>query len=395
VSRTRIVLGDALAALIDHRGKTPKKLGGDWAPAGHRVISAINVKDGRVDNNDHHYVSDALYERWMKEPLKAGDVLLTSEAPTGEVAFLDTDEDWCLGQRLFGLRGKPGVLDGRYLFYLLRGGEVRHQLLARSTGTTVSGIRQSELVKVELELPPMDEQREVAATLGALDDKIASNRRAQALGQRLLRSLVDSALDESTGDLGRLDDYCELVKDGVAVGELDPDEPYIGLEHMPRASLFLDEWSNADGLGSNKSRFSTGDVLFGKLRPYFKKVGVAPVAGVCSTDILVLRATRDDVRALVAVVASSDALIDSLSASATGTKMPRASWSDLASWPVPTLSALEQQRLGENTSALMARLSLLTLESRRLAVLRDALLPELLSGRRSVARHPAMIEVGV
>jgi len=181
VTRTRVLLGEALDLLIDHRGKTPKKLGGDWSSKGHRVVSAINIKDSRVDGNDHHYVADELFNKWMKEPLRAGDVLLTSEAPTGEVAYLPEDTDWCLGQRLFGLRGKAGVLEGRYLYYLLRSGDVRNQLIARSTGTTVSGIRQSELVKVELDLPPVPEQRGIAATLGALDDKIESNRRVQNL----------------------------------------------------------------------------------------------------------------------------------------------------------------------------------------------------------------------
>lgn len=126
MSRVRISLGDALDVLIDHRGKTPKKLGGDWADDGHRVVSALNVKDGRVDANDHHYISSEMYARWMKVPLEAGDVLLTSEAPTGEVAYISEEVEWAVGQRLFALRGKPGVLDGRYLSYLLRGGDARH-----------------------------------------------------------------------------------------------------------------------------------------------------------------------------------------------------------------------------------------------------------------------------
>jgi len=141
----------------------------------------------------------------MKQPLRAGDVLLTSEAPTGEVAYLDSDTDWCLGQRVFGLRGKPGLLLGRYLYYLLRGGDVRHQLLARGTGTTVSGIRQSELVKIELHLPSIDEQRETAATLGALDGKIESNRRVHALMWELIGA-----------------EYAQLATDGhlVTLGDL-------------------------------------------------------------------------------------------------------------------------------------------------------------------------------
>jgi type I restriction enzyme S subunit len=134
----------------------------------------------------------------MKVPLAAGDVLLTSEAPTGEVAFLAETQDWALGQRLFGLRGKPDLLDGRYLFYALRGGSARHQLMSRATGTTVSGIRQSELVKVELDLPPIEEQRGIAATLGALDDKIDSNRAIAWSASELMLAEFRSAGDFRT-----------------------------------------------------------------------------------------------------------------------------------------------------------------------------------------------------
>lgn len=189
-------LGQALEALIDHRGKTPKKLGGDWSVDGHRVVSALNIKNNTVDGNEHHFISEELYEKWMKVKLRAGDVLLTSEAPTGEAAYLADDHNWALGQRVFGLRGKKDLLDGRFLFYALRGGGLRHDLMSRTTGTTVQGIRQSELVKVEIDLPELDEQRAIAATLGALDDKIESNRRAVGKVQELGDTLFTSAVDE-------------------------------------------------------------------------------------------------------------------------------------------------------------------------------------------------------
>lgn len=205
MTRVRVSLGDALEELIDHRGKTPKKLGGNWTPGGHRVVSALNIKGSRVDENDHHYISEAMYEKWMKVPLKAGDVLLTSEAPTGEVAYLADRHDWALGQRLFGLRGKTGLLDGRYLFYALRGGDARHQLMSRATGTTVPGIRQSELVKVEIDLPAIEEQRAIAATLGALDDKVESNRRTSELERELAIALLTTGTETiRVGDLAEV-----------------------------------------------------------------------------------------------------------------------------------------------------------------------------------------------
>lgn len=170
-------LGDALEVLIDHRGKTPKKLGGDWTPDGVPVYSAIHIKDGRLKADNARTVSEEMFEKWMPIKLRVGDVLLTSEAPLGEVALVRDERPACLGQRLFALRGRNGLLDGKYLYYLLQHQPVRTQILGRASGTTVSGIRQAELVKVGLDLPDIAQQRAIAKVLEALDEKIDSNRR--------------------------------------------------------------------------------------------------------------------------------------------------------------------------------------------------------------------------
>ena len=107
---------------------------------------------------------------------KAGDVVITTEAPLGEVAQLGS-EHVALAQRLIALRGKPEILDNTFLKFLMQSEAVQDQLRARASGTTVLGIKQSELRKVALTLPPLDEQRAIAHVLGTLDDKIELNRR--------------------------------------------------------------------------------------------------------------------------------------------------------------------------------------------------------------------------
>lgn len=326
--------------------------------------------------------------------LQEGDIILegsggTSDRPTGRTVYVS--------QRLLDqfdvpvipasfcrlVRIDPVKADPHFVYWWLQGMYADGRTWAyqnRSTG--IANFQFQHFLDAEkVELPSIEEQRAIAATLGALDDKIESNRRAQASGEQLLRAFVSKALDASNGDEGELSDYCVLVKKPARTIDLTGAENYIGLEHMPRGSLFLGSWGTAEDLGSNKSWFQTGDVLFGKLRPYFKKVGFAPVDGVCSTDILVLRAKNASDSALVAAVAGSDELIDAVSAAATGTRMPRASWSDLAGWKLPILTADERQHLACKTEPLIARLVALTHESLRLASLRDALLPELLSGR--------------
>jgi type I restriction enzyme S subunit len=117
---------------------------------------------------------------------------MTSEAPLGEIAYLRSDVDWCLGQRLFGLRSEKDLLYGRYLFYALQSDVVRRELEARATGTTVVGIRQSELLKVQIPLPPLPEQRRIAKILGDLDDKIELNRKMNETLEQMARALFKS-----------------------------------------------------------------------------------------------------------------------------------------------------------------------------------------------------------
>ena len=146
-------LEECIAALIDYRGKTPTK-----TTVGIPLITAKVVKNGRIETPDE-FISEDDYESWMRRGMpEAGDVLITTEAPLGEVAQLGS-ERVALAQRLIALRGKSGVLDNTFLKFLLQSDDLQTQLRARASGSTVSGIKQSELRKVSITLPPLPEQR--------------------------------------------------------------------------------------------------------------------------------------------------------------------------------------------------------------------------------------------
>lgn len=164
-------LGDCMVAIIDYRGKTPRK-----AASGIPLVTAKVVKGGRIAPPDEFIDVDD-YESWMRRGIpEPGDIVITTEAPLGEVAQLGS-ERVALAQRLITLRGKPGVLDNTFLKFVMQSEGVQNQLRARATGTTVLGIKQSELRKVRLTLPPLTEQLAIARILGVLDDKIEVNRR--------------------------------------------------------------------------------------------------------------------------------------------------------------------------------------------------------------------------
>ncbi len=255
------------------------------------------------------------------------------------------------------------------------------------SGSVQPMLNRNYIANIPVAIPSFVEQRRIAGVLGALDDKIESNRAQQHLGEQLVRALIERIIDQFSGaDFTTLDAYCTHLKESVQPENLVSGDKYIALEHMPRGSVFLNSWVNAEhaGISSNKTRFRQGDLLFGKLRPYFKKVGVAPVSGVCSTDILVIRPRLREFLPLITVVASSDALINSVSASATGTRMPRASWKDISKWPVPRIADETLITLLQPANQLIAFSQALSFQNIRLAEVRDALLPELLSGRMRV-----------
>lgn len=183
---SRINLEDAVEALIDYRGKTPKK-----TTSGVPLITAKVIKNGEI-LEPNEFIAPENYDSWMVRGLpKVGDVVLTVEAPLGQVAQL-TDSHVALAQRVVTLRGKQGVLDNTYLKYLLMSPKMQAALDGRSSGSTVKGIKQSELRKVELELPTIEKQVKVASILGALDDAISNNKAMnqtlEKIAQRIFKS---------------------------------------------------------------------------------------------------------------------------------------------------------------------------------------------------------------
>ena len=153
-------LKEFVSLVIDYRGKTPLKLGLKWSDSGHRALSAKNIKTGHLVNLDSIYYGDSeLYAAWMKDEVLRGDILITSEAPFGEVFFWDSDEKIILSQRLFCLRAK-NILP-KYLYYAMTSSNFQSELVSRATGTTVTGLRQPELLKCKIPEKTTNEQQHI------------------------------------------------------------------------------------------------------------------------------------------------------------------------------------------------------------------------------------------
>lgn len=307
-------------------------------------------------------------------------------------------------------------LDKRYLYYLFRSKTYRDEILAGATGTTVKHTSPGRILAFEFELPPLGEQRSIASILGSLDDKIELNRQMnetlEQMAQALFKSWFvdfdpvrakaegrDTGLPKEIADLfpdsfenselgeipkgwkvGKLSDIAANMRRGIQPERIDSLTPYIGLEHMTRHSITLADWSHASELESNKFEFKRGEILFGKLRPYFHKVGVAPLDGVCSTDILVIAPIEKEWFGFSLGHLSSDVFVNFTSAGSTGTKMPRTSWNEMARYPIvlpPTsIAAWFSGSIESSVEKIAANIH----ESKAVSEIRNLLLPKLLSG---------------
>lgn len=161
-------------------------------PTPYKMIRTTNVKGGFIDVETVRYVSQQTYEQWTRRSRPIyGDVVLTREAPVGEVGrctFPDTEQIF-LGQRLFQYRANPELLDWNYLAYALQSPFVQNKLHAVSFGATVPHIKVGDAEHLEIPYPPLATQKVIGDTLAAYDDLIENNRRRIALLEESARLL--------------------------------------------------------------------------------------------------------------------------------------------------------------------------------------------------------------
>ena len=173
------LLDEVVDLIIDHRGKTPKKLGGDWSNSSENCIEAIsakNIKAGKIVKPETiKYITRDLFSKWMKDPLQNKDILLTSEAPIGEYYFILNQTNYCLSQRLFGIRSNPHILRPELLYCFLTSSTGQNQLFSRGSGSTVQGIKQSELRKLNIIVPTKEDQNQISEKLLSLYEQMRNN----------------------------------------------------------------------------------------------------------------------------------------------------------------------------------------------------------------------------
>jgi type I restriction enzyme S subunit len=390
---------------------------GDHSPDGIPLIKAGDLQGSKINARPPFRISHAKHQEYRRTELSGGELVMTLVGNVGQCAVVPHEmRGWNVARAVAVIRlSDPS--DAHYVQQCLLSRPLQHLMNVWCNTTVQATLNLKEIRQLPLPWPPKSCRDAIAGFGKTLDDKIELNRRLNATLEAMSRAIFkswfvdfdpvrqkaagqrpvgmdtetaalfpDSFEDSEIGEVpkgwevGCLSDVAEHPRRAARPGEIASGTPYIGLEHMPRRCIALSEWDAGDGVGSNKFEFQRGEILFGKLRPYFHKVGVAPVDGVCSTDIVVARAKNPEWFGFVLGHMSSDEFVAYTNAGSTGTKMPRTNWEDMSRYATVLPPEGVAEAFSNIVHATVASMAARIHQSRNLAALRDTLLPKLLSG---------------
>lgn len=389
-----------LADIIDgDRGKNyPKQ--NEFSHEGYCLfLNAGNVTPTGFSFEENLFVTQEKDNVLRKGKLQRGDIVYTTRGTVGNAALYSTTvpfENIRINSGMVILRCHEDIVDRRYLYQILKSEYFRPYFKKYCTGSAQPQLPIMNFSKIELDLPPIETQHRIADILSAYDDLIENNRKQIKLleeaAQRLYKEwfvdlrfpghehtrIVDGVPEGWR--LTTLDQICSVRKETLIPEKIDIGTPYIGLEHMPKKDICLSEWGDSSEVSSNKFKYYEDDLLFGKIRPYFHKVGFALNSGVVSTDAIVLKSVDGLWSLLLTTVSSSEFVSYTYQNCKEGAKMPRADWIQMKSYPVMIANFVIQSAFEDQIFMITRKIKTLALQANELSEARNRLLPKLING---------------
>ena len=358
--------------------------------------------DGSIDYENSKRISYENYPKWTKRVTpQENDVVFSYEANLESYARIPAGFEGCLGRRMAIMRPDPSAIDARFLYCYTQSPAWKAVIASRTVlGATVNRIPIATFPEFPLRLPSLPAQQRIAGVLSAYDKLIENNRRQIKLleeaAQRLYKEwFVDLHFPghETTPihngipkgwERTTVGKICELIRDSSRPDDRNESTMYIGLEHMPKNSICLNMYGDVSSVTGSKLNFRKNDILFGKIRPYFHKVGFAQCNGVTSTDTLVMRAKPNCFGLLLEIVSSDAYVAYATATSKTGTKMPRADWNAMSAYELLEPSARVLAQFDGFVKQITDEIMNLSDQIVAAREARDRLLPKLMSGEIEV-----------
>ncbi len=358
---------------------------------GYAILRSHNVdfENSKVSLHNLKYVSHTVKVKDSQKLMK-DDILISvanSKEQTGKVGFCNEDTNSYAGGFMAILKPKE-TIHPFYLFNYLLSDESKDFIAGRTQGTTnIFNITFERIKDLKIPLPPLEEQKQIAALFQSIETAMEQVDGQEKNLKALQKNLVNGLLSNEP-EFGNLlnSKNCTPTTFGE-IAECDKKYP----EHEKEVERFVGlEWIEADnfqlqgfGLVANgttfSKRFAKGDVLFGKRRAYLKKVAVADFDGICSGDILAIRAkAKKMLQGLLPYYISADAFIQHAVSTSAGSLSPRTKWKDLAELEVSIPDLKTQSTILEVLQQLDNTVNQLKQQKTTLKHLKQKLLNEIL-----------------
>lgn len=357
----------------------------DYVAEGIPTVMPTNIGDNRIVEDGIARISPSDVERLSRHKLAFGDIVYSRRGDVEKRALVRREEEgWLCGTGCLRVRVDPSYIDPSFMSYVLGHPRVRAWITQHAVGATMPNLNSAILADVPVVIPPHSTQRTVADLLTALDDKIESNRRATEGSERILSLMSEVDIEPVVVPLA---DLVSVDRDPV-----DPSRLRGAVDHYSIPAFDSKRWPDrclASSIKSSKLLVQAPSVLLSRLNPGTPRLWYAVpeshLVAVASTEFLVLR-SRDGVALGDLWLACSDPLfIQAMARRATGTSgsHQRIRPDDALSLEVVDPRSIPDE-IRQEASGLLQIVHHRRRESRSLAALRDALLPELLSGRLHV-----------
>lgn len=381
------------SVVVDCPHSTPK-----WTANGKIVIRNNNIKHGRIDFSSPSYTDDEHFAQRIKRAKpQPGDIIITREAPIGDVGMIPENTECCLGQRMVLLRANQSVCDNFYLLYSLQSLYVQHQISwSEGTGTTVSNLRIPHLEQIQIPYLPLEQQAKISSVLRALEEKIENNRRLNDNLEQQAQAIYHERFETvSPNDLPydwRIVTLGEVVT--ISNKSFNPlKEPEILLEHysipaFDEARFPVFELSTS--IKSNKFIIDASCFMISKLNPTTKRVWkpyCLTEDAVCSTEFIVYKAKDQSITDFLYSVIDSGSFSDFMCSHVTGStgSRQRTTPAETLSYKLILPSENELAEFQSLVSPMYAKMRINAIENDRLKRLRDSLLPKLMSDEIDVS----------
>ncbi|MCD6381547.1 MAG: restriction endonuclease subunit S [Candidatus Aenigmarchaeota archaeon] len=386
-------------------GKTPPTKRKEFFGGEHPFITPTDIT-----NFDVRYLEQT--ERYLSE--RGYDFQKSLTIPpdsTCYVAIGSTIGKMCMtkklsftNQQIHSIITDKKIVDPFYLFYRLRIETPKIKAIADGKGSGKSIINKTEFSNLEIEIPPLEIQRKIAAILSDYDDLIENNTRRIKILEEMAQTIykewfvkfrfpgyekvkmVDSELGKipEGWKVKRLEEIVE--KKNEKYNETIHNKlPLLDLGRIPRNSLNVSNYGKSNEIKTSRIIFREKDILFGAIRPYFHKIIFAPQDGITNVSVFVIRG-RDNsfLQNYLFWFLFQNQTVEWANKHSGGTKMPVISWNVFSAMKLFIPSKEIIFKFNEIISPIMDEIILLNQKNHVLHQTRDLLLPKLISGEIDV-----------